>query len=91
MLCLTKDKIEQAIVTYDMNILQSLPTKEPFCVSLNQRDNIDSNKHHSDFIFLTPPIMRVENPLNLLIPSLFAGRESLYAVHTGVLAFMKMA
>ena len=51
---LTKDKIEQAIVTYDMNILQSLPTKEPFCVSLNQRDNIDSNKHHSDFIFSHP-------------------------------------
>lgn len=51
---LTKDRSEQAIVTYDMNILQSLPTDEPFCVSLNQKNTIDSSKHHADFEFSHP-------------------------------------
>ena len=51
---LTKEKQEQAIVTYDMNILQSLPTDEPFCVSLNQKNTIDSKKHHQDFHFSHP-------------------------------------
>ena len=32
-----KKKTKEALVTYDMNILQSLPTTEPFCVSLNQQ------------------------------------------------------
>jgi len=51
---LTEDKHEQAIVTYDMNILQSLPTDEPFCVSLNQRNTIDPKKHLQDFQFSHP-------------------------------------
>ena len=51
---LTKDKSEQAIVTYDMNILQSLPTNEPFCVSLNQKNTISPSKHHADFKFSHP-------------------------------------
>ena len=51
---LTKDKQEQAIVTYDMNILQSLPTDEPFCVSLNQKDTIAQSKHLQDFHFSHP-------------------------------------
>ena len=51
---LTKDKSKQAIVTYDMNILQSLPTKEPFCVSLNQKNTIAPSKHHADFEFSHP-------------------------------------
>ena len=51
---LTKDKSEQAIVTYDMNILQSLRTNEPFCVSLNQKNTISPSKHHVDFEFSHP-------------------------------------
>ncbi|MEK9773433.1 MAG: FAD-dependent oxidoreductase, partial [Opitutae bacterium] len=45
---------DHAVVTYDMNILQSLPTKEPFCVSLNQQEKIDQSLHHADFTFDHP-------------------------------------
>lgn len=51
---LPDEEQEQAVVTYDMNILQSLPTSEPFCVSLNQRDRINSALHHADFTFSHP-------------------------------------
>jgi predicted NAD/FAD-binding protein len=51
---LSEEKQEQAIVTYDMNILQSLPTEEPFCVSLNQKDTIARGKHLQDFHFSHP-------------------------------------
>ena len=51
---LSKEKQDQAIVTYDMNILQSLPTEEPFCVSLNQKDTIARSKHLQDFHFSHP-------------------------------------
>ena len=43
-----------ALVTYDMNILQSLPTEEPFCVSLNQNREIDPNKEHETFQYSHP-------------------------------------
>lgn len=43
-----------ALVSYDMNILQSLPTKEPFCVSLNQNNQIDPNKEHDNFQYSHP-------------------------------------
>ena len=51
---LPSDKREQAVVTYDMNILQSLPTKEPFCVSLNQKNAINPHLHHQTFNFSHP-------------------------------------
>ena len=34
----------QVAVTYNMNILQSLPTKTPYCVTLNQSEDIDPSK-----------------------------------------------
>jgi predicted NAD/FAD-binding protein len=37
-----------------MNILQSLPTKEPFCVSLNHGDQIASHKEHARFQYSHP-------------------------------------
>ncbi len=43
-----------AVVTYDMNILQSLPTREPFCVSLNQESEIEGGLRHADFTFEHP-------------------------------------
>lgn len=33
-----------AAVTYQMNILQQLKSREPFCVTLNREDSIDQNK-----------------------------------------------
>ena len=49
-----KEEKDHAVVTYDMNILQSLPTKEPFCVSLNQQGNIDSSLKHGHYTFEHP-------------------------------------
>jgi predicted NAD/FAD-binding protein len=51
---LPSEKREHAIVTYDMNILQSLPTEEPFCVSLNQRNSINPRLEHQTFNFSHP-------------------------------------
>ena len=51
---LPKSKNENALVSYDMNILQSLPTKEPFCVSLNHGDQIAEHKEHARFLYSHP-------------------------------------
>jgi predicted NAD/FAD-binding protein len=51
---LSKQSKSQSVVTYDMNILQSLPTDEPFCVSLNQRNEIRESALHGEFEFSHP-------------------------------------
>tara|TARA_B100001057_G_C22844955_1_gene948603 strand:+ start:353 stop:1591 length:1239 start_codon:yes stop_codon:yes gene_type:complete len=51
---LSKQSKSQSVVTYDMNILQSLPTDEPFCVSLNQRNEIRKSALHGEFEFSHP-------------------------------------
>lgn len=51
---LPKSKTEDALVTYDMNILQSLPTEEPFCVSLNHQELINEQKVHGNYDFSHP-------------------------------------
>ena len=51
---LPSQKREHSVVTYDMNILQSLPTEEPFCVSLNQKNTINPKLHHETFNFSHP-------------------------------------
>ncbi len=63
-----KEEKAHAVVTYDMNILQSLPTQEPFCVSLNQQEEIDPSLHHGDFTF--------EHP------TYHPGRKTAQAMHT---------
>jgi predicted NAD/FAD-binding protein len=45
---------EDALVTYDMNILQSLPTTEPFCVSLNQQNLVNPKLVHGNYDFSHP-------------------------------------
>ena len=51
---LTNEKKDHAVVTYDMNILQSLPTLEPFCVSLNQGSSVDPARRHGEYSFEHP-------------------------------------
>lgn len=51
---LPEGRNEQALVSYDMNILQSLPTPEPFCVTLNQENQIDPSMEHANFKFSHP-------------------------------------
>jgi len=49
-----REKKDHAVVTYDMNILQSLPTLEPFCVSLNQGSSVDPSLRHGEYSFEHP-------------------------------------
>ena len=51
---LSNKENENALITYDMNILQNLSTTEPFCVSLNQKNGIPDELHHADFQFSHP-------------------------------------
>ena len=51
---IAQEEKDHAVVTYDMNILQSLPTEEPFCVSLNQQGEIDPTLRHGEYTFEHP-------------------------------------
>jgi len=47
-------RTKPASVTYNMNILQGLSTKHTFCVTLNQREDIDSSKILREFTYHHP-------------------------------------
>ena len=51
---IAKEEKDHAVVTYDMNILQNLPTQEPFCVSLNQHEMIEISLRHGEYTFEHP-------------------------------------
>lgn len=51
---LPKKESTDALVTYDMNILQNLPTQEPFCVSLNQENIVNPDLIHGNYHFSHP-------------------------------------
>ena len=87
---LPKEKSKEALVTYDMNILQSLPTTEPFCVSLNQQNILSEEKSTVIIISLIPPIILDENKIRLDTPILFETKESLSVVLTGDTVFTRM-
>lgn len=51
---LSDDRNTPASVTYNMNILQGLNAKHTFCVTLNQRDAIATNKVLREFVYHHP-------------------------------------
>lgn len=51
---LSNDRTKPASVTYNMNILQGLTTKQIFCVTLNQNDDIDEDKVLAKFVYHHP-------------------------------------
>lgn len=51
---LTNDRVKPASVTYNMNILQGLNTEHTFCVTLNQKDDIDPSKILREFTYQHP-------------------------------------
>lgn len=51
---LPSERSSQATVTYNMNMLQSLQTKETYCVTLNETEWIDPSKVLRQFIFSHP-------------------------------------
>jgi predicted NAD/FAD-binding protein len=51
---LSADRHKAASVTYNMNILQGLSSDNTFCVTLNQKDDIDPNKILQEFTYHHP-------------------------------------
>ena len=51
---LSDDRSKAASVTYNMNILQGIESKETFCVTLNQKEVIDPKKILREFIYHHP-------------------------------------
>ena len=51
---LSDDRSKAASVTYNMNILQGIKSDETFCVTLNQKEAIDSKKILREFIYHHP-------------------------------------
>lgn len=51
---LSQDRSKAASVTYNMNILQGIKSQDTFCVTLNQKDDIDPNKILREFTYHHP-------------------------------------
>ncbi|WP_299667698.1 FAD-dependent oxidoreductase [uncultured Psychromonas sp.] len=51
---LSQDREKAASVTYNMNILQGLESEHTFCVTLNQKQDIDPSKVIREFIYHHP-------------------------------------
>lgn len=51
---MTKNSSKQATLTYNMNILQGLETKQTYCISLNSKELIDSDKILAEFDYSHP-------------------------------------
>ena len=51
---LSRDRTKAASVTYNMNILQGIESKHTFCVTLNQKDDIDPKEILREFTYHHP-------------------------------------
>ena len=51
---LSDDRSKAASVTYNMNILQGVQSEHTFCVTLNQKDEIDPKKILREFVYHHP-------------------------------------
>jgi len=51
---LSQDRNKAASVTYNMNILQGIKSQHTFCVTLNQKDDIDPNSILKEFTYHHP-------------------------------------
>ena len=51
---LSRDRTKAASVTYNMNILQGIESKHTFCVTLNQKDDIDPKAILREFTYHHP-------------------------------------
>ncbi|MFB0999106.1 MAG: FAD-dependent oxidoreductase, partial [Colwellia sp.] len=51
---LSQDRAKAASVTYNMNILQGIKSKHTFCVTLNQKEDIDPKSILGEFTYHHP-------------------------------------
>ena len=72
-----------------MNILQSLPTKEPFCVSLNHGDQIASHKEHARFQYSHPTYHPGRRKAQAKHQNFIRKMEFHFVVLTGAMGSMK--
>ena len=49
-----RSETDRVIVTYNMNLLQSLPAPETFCVTLNGVETVDSSRVLKEIVYHHP-------------------------------------
>jgi uncharacterized protein len=86
--CIPKQELKRAVITYDMNILQSLRAPEEFCVTLNRpeviaRDRVIGtyNYHHPVYTTAAPAAQKRHGEISGVNRTHFAGAYWGYGFH----------
>ncbi len=87
---LRSEQQEQAILTYDMNILQGIDAPVTFCVTLNATEEIDPAKILGRYSYSHPVFSLASVAAAERWQDINGSIKPGFAVHTGLMAFMKM-
>ena len=86
--CIPKQELKRAVITYDMNILQSLRAPEEFCVTLNRpeaiaRDRVIGtyNYHHPVYTTAAPAAQKRHGEISGVNRTHYAGAYWGYGFH----------
>ena len=86
--CIPKQELKRAVITYDMNILQSLQAPEEFCVTLNRpeaiaRDRVIGtyNYHHPVYTTAAPAAQKRHGEISGANRTHYAGAYWGYGFH----------
>jgi predicted NAD/FAD-binding protein len=86
--CIPKDKQGRPVITYDMNILQSLSAREEYCVTLNRPESIAPDKiigtysyHHPVYTTVAPAAQRRHSEISGIRRTHYAGAYWGYGFH----------
>lgn len=86
--CIPKEELKRAVITYDMNILQSLRGPEEFCVTLNRpeaiaRDRVIGtyNYHHPVYTTAAPAAQKRHGEISGASRTHYAGAYWGYGFH----------
>jgi len=86
--CIPKQELKRAVITYDMNILQSLNAPEEFCVTLNRpeaiaRDRVIGtyNYHHPVYTTAAPAAQKRHGEISGVNRTHYAGAYWGYGFH----------
>ena len=86
--CIPREQLNRAVITYDMNILQSLQAPEEFCVTLNRPDVIDKDRiigtyyyHHPIYTSVAPAVQKRHREISGVNRTHYAGAYWGYGFH----------
>jgi uncharacterized protein len=86
--CIPKQELKRAVITYDMNILQSLRAPEEFCVTLNRAEAIARDKvigtynyHHPVYTTAAPAAQKRHRDISGVNRTHYAGAYWGYGFH----------